>query len=395
MLVDIESGLLEYRNAEGNGSVTLQDRRNALSKVQEAVSDIWSIVQARSEAEIQGRKWQVYELAELMEEDAEKSTFKGERTGTGRKARESVTGAINYGNLTPEYFFKRLKNRAMEILHSGLKEAENRSGLELAKAKTRMAQIAKEHGLETWDGQEKHQVKVAGGRTIEMTTEQIMALYATWLREGNQLRPEETAHLLHGGFVLSENEKAGKPGREKKSQRPVRMTADQLENLSSYLTDQQKAYVDDVVAYMSGELAELGNEASMKMYGIKKFTEQYYFPIKSWGGVLNSRSDAGVRNNNENRAAQQGFSKRIRANASNAIQISDFTPTAVKHIAGMITYNTVGPAVENMNKVLNQQLEYGTKTEEEDDTYKRNMRASFQEITENRHMSIWPSLWKT
>ena len=383
-LIDIETGLLEYRTAEGQKNISLQDRRNALEKVQEAVSEIWSAINARSQAEINGRKWQVYELAEVMRNDMANSRFKGERTGFGAKARNTLSGAVNYGNLTPEYFFKNLKNRAIDILHNGLKEGENKNGLEAAKAKARLARIAEETGFRKWDGQEKHKVQTSSG-VIEMTTEQIMSLYATWMRESNQLRPAETAHLLHGGFVLRENEEGGKPGRKKTQQRPIRMSADHLNALAGYLTEEQKNYVEAVVEYMSGELAELGNEASMKMYGIKKYTEQYYFPIKSWGGVLNSRSDAGVNSNNENRAAQQGFSKRVRNDARNAIEIGDFTQTAVKHVAGMITYNTVGPAIENMNKVLNQQLEYGEKEYNdageviEDDTYKRNMRAAFQE----------------
>ncbi|MCR5566208.1 MAG: hypothetical protein K6F61_05100 [Clostridiales bacterium] len=384
-LMDIESGLLEYRNAEGRGNVTLQDRKNALEKVQKAISQIWDIVKARSEADIAGRKWQVYELAEMMRDDLQNSTFKGERTGFGSRARTKASAAVNYGNLTPEYFFRRLKNRTMSLLHTGLKDAENRSGLEALRARARIAQIAKDTGFSTWDGQEKHEVDVAGGRTITMTTEQIMTLYATWKREHNQLRPEDTAHLLKGGFVLAQNEQnKGKPGRVKDETRPVRMTWNQLQKLGGYLTDQQKAYVDAIVEYMSGELAEIGNEASMRMYGIKKFTEQYYFPIKSWGGVLNSRSDAGVNSNNENRAAQWSASKRVKANASNAIEISDFTPTAMKHVVGMITYNTVAPAIENMNKVLNQQLQYGEVKYtpdgevDEDDSYRMNMRAAFK-----------------
>ena len=384
-LVDIETGLMEYRNAEGQGRISLADRKAALTKVQNALSEIWNVIKARSEMEIAGRKWQVIELAEWMRGEMENSRFKGERKGFGSRARNTVSGAVTWGNLTPEYFFKNLKNRAMEQLHKGLKIAEDRSGLEAAKAKERLAQIAQEDGFSSWDGQEEHKVQTRSGE-ITMTTEQIMALYATWLRESSQMRPADTAHLLHGGFVLAEKENSkGMPGREKRSTRPIRMSKDQLNALNRHLTQEQTKYVHDMVAYMSGELAELGNEASMKMYGIKKFTEQFYYPIKSWGGVLNKRSDAGISSNNENRAAQMSSSKRVKNNASNAIQIADFTPTAIKHVAEMITYNTVAPAIENLNKVLNQQLQYGevkyTPDGAEvdlDDTYKLNMRAAFE-----------------
>ena len=324
------------------------------------------------------------ELAEMMRDDMEKSRMKGERIGFGSKARNAAANGVTWGNLTPEYFFKMLKNKAITLLQDGLHEGENKSGLQAYSARQRLAKIAEDNGYATWDGQEEHKVKTNSGE-ITMTTEQIMALYATWMRESSQLRPEETAHLLKGGFVLAQKENnKGKPGWEKRSARPIRISEAQLNALRDLLTDNQLKFVHDIVEYMSTDLAEIGNEASMKMFGIKKFTERFYFPIKSWGGVLNSRSDNIVRNSNENRAARQSFSKRVQANASNAIEIGDFTPTVVQHVAGMITYNTVAPAIENLNKVLNQQLQYGEiryteEGEEFDDTYKQNMKAVFQQ----------------
>ena len=381
-LVDIETGLLEYRSAEGQGNVTLADRKAALQKIQEAVSEITTIIQRRGEAFINGKRYEVATLAEQMENEMAGSRFKGERKGFGSKVRNAIVEAIGYGNLTPEYFFKNLRNGVMSLLHSGFHDAEQRSGLEAAKARARIARIAEETGYRNWDGQEKHKIRTKSGE-IEITTEQLMALYATWKRESNQLRPEDTAHLLGGGFVLAQNDEGGKPRREKNNQRPIRMNKDQLNALGRYLTDGQRAFVDAIVDYMSGELAELGNEASMDAYGIKKFTEQFYFPIKSWGGVLNKSSDSGITNKNDNRAMRQSFTKRVKNNAANAIEIGDFTPTAMKHIVGMITFNTVGPAVENMNKVLNQQLQYGEVHGEvgedmEDDRYRMNMRSRFR-----------------
>ena len=380
-LMDIEQGLLEYRNAEGHGVVTLEDRRNGLEKVQKAVSKINDVIRARSEAIIDGRKWQVYELAEMMEQDMANSRFKGEYRGRNSRAKNMFINAVGYGNITPEYFIKNLRNRVMSMLQRGINDAENRGGLLALEAQKRIDKIVEETGFESWDGQEMHKLQVAGGREIEITTEQMMALYATWMRERNQLRPEDTAHLMRGGFVLAEtNPQEGKARRVKISNRPVRMSYNQLQALEKQLTTQQVAYVKAIVEYMSTDMAEIGNEASMKAYGIKKFTEQFYYPIKSWSGVLNKKSSAGAgMSNNQNTAMQQSFTKRLTANANNAIEISDFTPTAMKHIVGMINFNTVGPAVENINKVLNQKLEYGTQTEEEDTRFKRNMRAAFAE----------------
>ena len=67
-----------------------------------------------------------------------------------------------------------------------------------------------------------------------------------------------------------------------------------ISRMTGMLTDKQRQFVDAVVEYMSNDLAKIGNEASLQMYGIKKFTEQYYFPIKSWEGVLNKSSASGT-----------------------------------------------------------------------------------------------------
>lgn len=369
-LMDIESGLVEYRNAEGLGKVSLNDRKAALTKIQEAVSEITTVIRRRGEAFINGKRYETADLAEKMESEMQGSKFFKDKK---LEPVNAVSKAVAWGNLTPEYFFKNLKNSVMTLLHKGFHNAENRSGLEAVRSRDKIAQIEQETGYATWDGQEKHQIKANGGRMVEITTEQLMSLYATWLREKNAMRPEATAHLLHGGFVLAEGELV-----------PIRMSEDKLDALAGELTPQQKEYVDRIVEYMSGELAELGNEASMEAYGIRKFTEKYYFPIKSWGGVLNKSSNRGVSNANDNRAMRQSFTRRVQANAQNAIEIGDFTPTAMKHIVGMITFNTVGPAVENLNKVLNQQLQYGdvVRGEDgeitEDNRYKINLAASFR-----------------
>ena len=385
-LMDIESGLLEYRNAEGQGKVSLKDRAAALEKIQKAVSEISTVIKRRGEAFISGKRYEVAALAEQFENEAQASRFKGERRGRGSGVMDTIEKALKYGNLTPEYFIKNLRNGVISLLFDGFHDAEQESGLEARDAKERMAKIAEETGFANWDGQQKHTIIGSGGREITITTEQLMALYATWLREKNSMRPEATAHLLNGGFVLAESEtNKGKPRREIIERRPVRMSAEQLDALGKELTDQQRAYVDAVIEYMSTDLAEIGNRASMDAYGIRKFTEKYYFPIKSWRGVMNQRSDRGVNNKNDNRAMRQSFTKRITAGAQNAIEISDFTPTAVKHVVGMITFNTVGPAVENLNKLLNQQLTFGEKARDEagevveDSTYKTNMGAAFQE----------------
>ena len=142
------------------------------------------------------------------------------------------------------------------------------------------------------------------------------------------------------------------------------------------MTAEQKKWIEGIVSYLSNEMSDLGNEASMRMYGIKKYKETYYFPMKVWDGVKSARSDKGLTGTDENRAAHRSWSKRRQHMASNALVIGDFMTDAVNHIVEMINYNTMAPAIENINKVLNYKFTEDVGT---DDETKRTLRAMFQE----------------
>ena len=379
-LQNIESGILEYITAEGKRNITLQDRKNALTRIQTAASEIMDVIAARQKVEINGRKMWAEDLAFRAEDDMQKSRFKGEWTGGLGKIIGKLRAGVMLGNMTPEYFFRFLHNDTLSLLFDEYHNAENRAGLEYGKAKDRIAQIAEEAGYSTWDLEKKYTVHLARGGSVQLNIEQMLQLYATWKREEalqagmNDL--EKTYHLDRGGFYV-ENDAAHKvAGREIFRQRAYRMQAADMTTLESLLTPQQIKYAEDIVSYLSNEMSQLGNEASMRMYGIKKYNEKYYFPFEIWSGVKAVKSDTGAGGNQEShRAARPGFSNRLRNNASNALMIRGFTQTATRHIVGMINYNTFAPAIENTQRVMNAQ----TLTGEGDNQTKRNLWAVFGE----------------
>jgi uncharacterized protein YqgV (UPF0045/DUF77 family) len=373
-LADIEDGIGFY-NASGAGNeitVNLKGLKDALDKVQKGVSTIAQIITAERSISIADRRIAVEDAAYDVLQGMKDSRFKGEWRGKLGLGIEKAHRAIVSGNTTPVYFIKNLRNQGMQRLWSEFERGENRNGLEMQKAKTYIEGLAEDAGYRTWDTEAKHTVTLKGEK-VQMTLEQMMALYATWKRE-QTMGPEMSSHLENGGVYISEGDRSeGVIGREKIQQKAHRVTEDDMKAIEGMLTDKQKEYVDRVVAYLSKEMSELGNEASMRMYGIEKYKESYYFPMKVWSGVKSARSDQGISGTDENRAAHRSWSKRRKNNARNALVIENFTDTAVKHIVEMINYNTMAPAVENLNKVLNyqQQMDYG-----ENET-KKNVRVSF------------------
>ena len=379
-LIDIESGLMEYRNAEGRGNTSLLDRKNALTKVQKATATIYNVIHASQVAEINGRQMMVMDLALDTLSDMGSSRFKGEHTGWFGKKIGAVRSGIGYKNMTPEYFIKNLKNKTLSRMYDEYHQAENKAGLMYGQAQKMLQQIAKDAGYDTWDQKKKYTIKLEKGGKVELNLEQMMQIYATWKREATLQAeigvPEKTYHLTTGGFYVEQEAKHKINGREFFNNRAQKITEEDFYQIQNLLTEEQKRYVDQIVQYMSDDMSRLGNEASMRMYGIKKYNEKYYFPFEIWNGVKSVKSDAGAGGNTEShRGAHPSFSNRLRNNASNALMIRGFTKMAAKHIVQMINYNTFAPAIENLQRVMNSQVTTG----EEDNLTARNLWAAFGE----------------
>lgn len=376
-LADLEEGLEEY-NSHRTG--TMMDNANAvkatLDKISDAVSKITGIINAERSVAFLDRQVTVGEAADDVRKDFQNSRFKGELAGRGSKAVNTVKRTVVYGNMTPEYYIENLRNKGMTELWQDAKRGENRNGMEVRRAKERIGQLAEETGYKAW-ADEKKEVTV-GGRKRTLKIGSIMELYAIWKREHTS-NPEMSQHLAKGGVFFQEDNEQDKEGvirHVRTEQRAVRVTDEEIQAMYDSLTAQQKQLIDGVVKYLSSDMSDLGNEASMRMYGIKKYKETYYFPMKVWDGVKAARSDKGITGTTENRSAHYSWSKRRQHMASNALVIGDFMTDAINHIVEMINYNTMAPAIENINKVLNYKFTEDVGT---DDETKRTLRAMFQE----------------
>lgn len=375
-LADIEEGIESYTAPAGRNLIeNLTNYKKALVQIQDAVEKITNIIEAEQTAVIDGQKRKISHLAYGVVADLDKSKRKGEWTGFGSKALTAAQRSVIYGNTTPVYFMKNLRNRGMNVLWNGFESAENRKGLLAEAARKHMQELAEKYHYASWQHDKNIDV-ILNGVKVPMKLENIMALYATWTRE-QQMGPEVSQHMAQGGvYIEDEQENKGAPRREKKTQRARRVKEEDIARIENLLTQEQKDYIRDVVEYLSKDMSELGNEASMAMYGIRKYNEKYYFPMKVWDGVKSARSDKGISGTQENRIAHQGWSKRRKHLARNALIIGKFTDTAVQHIDEMTNYVTFAPVIEGLNKVLNWQEE---QLDEDEVVNRRNLRVMFQE----------------
>lgn len=180
----------------------------------------------------------------------------------------------------------------------------------------------------------------ASGGDITLTPAQVMSLYQL------MKRPQAIAHILRGGIRQAPVMQKGKIV---KSYEPVHVTAEDVRTITDSLTAEQKRVADGIGTFMRTTLSDWGNEASMELYGYRKFTEENYFPIKSDENYTKTefakKQDARVKN--------MGFTKQTVKGANNAIMIEDIFDVYTRHADDMATYHAFARILEDIERVYN------------------------------------------
>lgn len=207
-----------------------------------------------------------------------------------------------------------------------------------------------------WEA-ETHDITVANGGKLTLTTPHIMELYLL------SKRKQALGHLLGGGVYQPEI-KSAETGRTKvpRGTQQVFLTDGDIERITGKLTNEQKRVADGLQSLTATTLANYGNEASMKAYGYRKFTERNYWPIKSVreGVHSNLEKDSG----NVRSIKNIGMAQQVTPNANNAVELRSVFDTFADHASDMIDYAAWLAPMEDANRFFNFQYrnDAGNKT---------------------------------
>lgn len=207
-----------------------------------------------------------------------------------------------------------------------------------------------------WEA-ETHDITVANGGKLTLTTPQIMELYLL------SKRKQALGHLLGGGVIQPEI-KSAETGRTKvpRGTQQVFLTDGDIERITGKLTDEQKRVADGLQDLTATTLAKYGNDASMQAYGYRKFTERNYWPIKSAKEALHSNleKDSG----NVRSIKNIGMAQQVTPNANNAVELRSVFDTFADHASDMIDYAAWLAPMEDANRFFNFQYrnDAGNKT---------------------------------
>ena len=207
-----------------------------------------------------------------------------------------------------------------------------------------------------WEA-ETHDITVANGGKLTLTTPQIMELYLL------SKRKQALGHLLGGGVIQPEI-KSAETGRTKvrRGTQQVFLTDGDIERITGKLTDEQKRVADGLQELTATTLAKYGNDASMQAYGYRKFTEKNYWPIKSAKEALHSNLE---RDSGNVRSIKNiGMAQQVTPNANNAVELRSVFDTFADHASDMIDYAAWLAPMEDANRFFNFQYrnDAGNKT---------------------------------
>ena len=249
-----------------------------------------------------------------------------------------VDRLVNLDMLTPQGYFHRLGKTGEELFRM-MRAAQDRHITIMQQAQDKTAEIIGKTDVNKLE-REKHTFELSGGK-VTMSTAQIMGLYELMKRKQAQ------DHILKGG-IRPDTISSGRGLREDRRSDPVKVSMDDLATITGTLTEEQIRIADGLQKFMGGNLAELGNEASMAVYGYRKFTEKDYYPIK----VDKNQTKRDISKEAQVATiAGRGFTKSVTPKANNAVMLESIFDTYSSHVNDMATYAAWLPTMENIRRI--------------------------------------------
>lgn len=259
---------------------------------------------------------------------------------------------FSWNNEKPIYAFERIGSATLSELYRNLRAGEDTWARDVSEAKAFFTGSAARHGYDKWKFGTLETFTASDGTTFQLDLDERMSVYAYSLRE------QAREHLLQGGITLSANtqrEVKGPLGWTRgvklNDATAYALTTETLQAIADSLTAEQRDFAKEMQQYLSTVMGAKGNEVSMALYGIKKYNERNYWPIKSSG-----RFSEVVRNSQEqvgNKLKNKGMTKSTVEHANNPIEISGFIDTWGNHVSDMSMYHAFVLPMEDFSKVYN------------------------------------------
>lgn len=304
MLADI---LTSMKTSIQNANKMLSDGRAA--KVEE--------VATKSIREMEGVKAsQLKTRNELVGKMADSRTY------------DMVSQLLGLDMMDARRFFSSLGGTVEQEVYKPIRDGFDKRVWKLEAAQEQFAKIKGDTDISKWTGSKanKQTFTLGSGQTVELTVGQMMELYNL------SQRPQAKDHLMQGGISIMQDGKRS---------RRLEIDATDLANITGALTNEQVRMARAMAGYLSAAdgPAGWGNEVTQQLYGLDKFREGYYWPIKTDSNYTRTSDATATDTAGLYAIKNQGFTKALQRKANNPLLINDAFDTWCDHVANMATYN--------------------------------------------------------
>lgn len=331
-------GDTEYRN------LSLQQ----LKAVRDSYTALLTTIRNANKAFVAGKNARIDEMVKRATTELSLMKKKNpNQTAIGRNIEQFF-----WNNEKPVYAFERIGSAVMSELYDNLRKGEDTFYRDVSEARDFFLESAEKNGFNKWDLNELKEFTAANGQKFQLSLDELMSLYAY------SLRPQAREHLTKGGIVLGENTKRFTKGplgvtRETtyNDANAYTLTDETIDAIAGSLTKEQRQFAFEMQQYLAKIMGAKGDEVNMALYGIKKFGEETYWPLKS-SDVFSERVRA-QQDNPGNKLKNKGFTKALTPKANNAIELSTLTETWAKHVSDMSMYHSFTLPMEDFYRVYN------------------------------------------
>ena len=258
---------------------------------------------------------------------------------------------FGWNNLKPVYAMEHIGSQGLIDAFNNVRAGEDVWATDVTEAREYYLEKFRKYRYDSWDFEKKNKFTSTTGKNFELTLDQIMSLYAYSKRD------QAADHLKYGGIVFdpkTEVVEKTKHGIKVKynvaTATAYNISEEILADIIGKLTPEQKAFVDEMQAYLSDVMGAKGNEVSLAMYDVKLFKEKHYFPLKSAHQYM---AKAKEQAQGEVKIKNSGFSKETKPHAKNPIVLSSFMDVWSNHVNDMSMYHAFVLPMEDFYRIYN------------------------------------------
>ncbi len=312
-----------------------------LEQVYELYSMLKSVISKSNKLFAQGKAESAAEVGEKAIAEVQKA---GGNHPLSLKAMKGIKSFF-WNNEKPIYAFERIGSGALTDMFKSIRRGEDTWARDVAEAKDFYEKAKEKYHVKKWDGKKTFAFETSEGISFKLTVQQMMSIYAY------SKRKDADKHLSIGGFVFDPKTevKKGLLKYEVNNATAHNISPETILEIAGKLTDEQRAFVDEMQTYLSEVMGAKGNEVSMAMYDVKLFKEKNYFPLKSANQYLFEQNNPA----GEIKLKNSGFTKSRVPGANNPVVLSDFIDVWANHVNDMSMYHAFVLPIEDFNRVYN------------------------------------------